>query len=86
MPLDPNRWTLKTQEAFQAATDNARAHSQPEVTPEHLLAALLGQHEGVVLAVLQRWLGPPRRVIELPAKLIRRATTPRPEPDGATQA
>jgi len=54
MPLDPNRWTLKTQEAFQAATDNARAHSQPEVTPEHLLAALLGQHEGVVLAVLQR--------------------------------
>src|SRR3954447_18640471 len=54
MPLDPNRWTLKTQEAFQAALDNARARSHPEVTPDHLLAALLGQEEGVVLPVLQK--------------------------------
>src|SRR3954454_17582703 len=54
MPLDPNRWTLKTQEAFQAALDNARVRSHPEVTPDHLLAALLGQEEGVVLSVLQR--------------------------------
>src|SRR5437764_12042943 len=54
MPVDPNRWTLKTQEAFQAAIDNARARSNAEVTPDHLLAALLGQEEGVVLSVLQR--------------------------------
>src|SRR5436190_2535743 len=54
LALDPNRWTLKTQEAFQAALDNARARNHPEVTPDHLLAALLGQEEGVVLAVLQR--------------------------------
>src|SRR2546421_10363750 len=54
MALDPNRWTLKTQEACQAALDNARARNHPEVTPDHLLAALLGQEEGVVLAVLQR--------------------------------
>src|SRR5919206_2288267 len=54
MALDPNRWTLKTQEAFQAALDNARARSHPEVTPDHLLAALLGQEEGVVLPVLQK--------------------------------
>jgi len=54
LALDPNRWTLKTQEAFQAAIDNARARSHPEVTPDHLLAALLGQEEGVVLSVLQR--------------------------------
>ncbi|MCU1449936.1 MAG: clpB, partial [Acidimicrobiales bacterium] len=38
----------------QAALDNARARSHPEVTPDHLLAALLGQEEGVVLAVLQK--------------------------------
>ena len=49
MPLDPNRWTLKTQEAFQAALDQARARNHPEVTPDHLLVALLGQEEGVVL-------------------------------------
>jgi ATP-dependent Clp protease ATP-binding subunit ClpB len=54
LALDPNRWTLKTQEAFQAAIDNARARSNAEVTPDHLLAALLGQEEGVVLSVLQR--------------------------------
>ncbi|MBV8160749.1 MAG: AAA family ATPase [Acidimicrobiia bacterium] len=54
MALDPNRWTLKTQEAFQAAIDNARARNNAEVTPDHLLAALLGQEEGVVLSVLQR--------------------------------
>ena len=54
MPLDPNRWTLKTQEAFNAAVDHARANSNPEVTPDHLLAALLGQEEGVVLPILQK--------------------------------
>ncbi|HEX8581688.1 MAG TPA: ATP-dependent chaperone ClpB [Acidimicrobiales bacterium] len=54
MPLDPNRWTLKTQEAFTAAVDAAKANSNPEVTPDHLLAALLGQEEGVVLPVLEK--------------------------------
>ena len=54
MALDPNRWTLKTQEAFQVAMDNARARSHPEVTPDHLLAALLRQEDGVVLPVLQK--------------------------------
>jgi ATP-dependent Clp protease ATP-binding subunit ClpB len=54
MAFDPNRWTLRTQEAFQAAVESARAQSNPEVTPDHLLAALLGQEEGVVLAVLQK--------------------------------
>jgi ATP-dependent Clp protease ATP-binding subunit ClpB len=54
MALDPNRWTIKTQEAFNAATDLARGRSNPEVTPAHLLAALLRQDGGVVLPVLTR--------------------------------
>ena len=54
MALDPNRWTLKTQEAFNAAVELARAASNPEVTPDHLLLALLGQDEGVVLPILQK--------------------------------
>jgi ATP-dependent Clp protease ATP-binding subunit ClpB len=54
MPLDPNRWTLKVQEAFGAAVDAAKAASNPEVTPDHLLLALLGQGEGIVLPMLQR--------------------------------
>jgi ATP-dependent Clp protease ATP-binding subunit ClpB len=54
MAFDPNRWTMRTQEAVQAAVEMARAQSHPEVTPDHLLAALLGQEEGVVLPVLQK--------------------------------
>jgi ATP-dependent Clp protease ATP-binding subunit ClpB len=54
MSLDPNRWTLKTQEAVNVAISSARTNSNPEVTPDHLLAALLQQEEGVVLPILQR--------------------------------
>jgi len=54
MVLDPNRWTLKTTEAFSSATEAARGASHPEVMPEHLLAALLSQEEGIVLPMLHR--------------------------------
>jgi ATP-dependent Clp protease ATP-binding subunit ClpB len=54
MALDPNRWTHKTQEAVSRAVELAKAESNPEVTPDHLLAALLGQEEGIVLPILQR--------------------------------
>ena len=52
--FDPNRWTQKTQEAFNEAVSRARAANNPEVTPEHLLGALLGQEATVVLPVLQK--------------------------------
>ena len=54
MPLDPNKLTRKTQEAVGAAQALARERNHSQVTPEHLLAALLGQPEGVVLPVLER--------------------------------
>src|SRR3954464_6352369 len=54
MPLDPNRWTHKTQEAMTRAVEAAKAESNPEVTPDHLLAALLRQDEGIVLPIVQR--------------------------------
>ena len=54
MALDPNRWTLKMQEAFNVAIELARSNANPEVTPDHLLVALLGQSEGVVLPILQK--------------------------------
>ena len=54
MAIDPNQWTQKTREAFNAAQDLARADSHPEVTPEHLLLALVGQADGIVLPILQR--------------------------------
>ena len=54
MPLDPNRWTHKTQEAITRAVEAAKAASNPEVTPDHLLLALVGQEGSIVLPILQR--------------------------------
>ena len=34
MALDPKKWTLKTNEAFAAAVDQAKSLSNPELTPE----------------------------------------------------
>src|SRR5437764_8620306 len=54
MVLDPKRWTTKTQQAVAAALESARANANPEVTPDHLLAALLRQDDSIVLPVLQK--------------------------------
>jgi len=52
--MDPKRWTLRTTEAFNAAVEMTKARNNPQMTPDHLLSALLGQAEGVVLPVLQK--------------------------------
>jgi len=52
MRLD--KFTIKAQEALAAARDLADQRAHQEVTPEHLLRTLVGQEEGVVLAVLRK--------------------------------
>jgi ATP-dependent Clp protease ATP-binding subunit ClpB len=54
MALDPNKWTHKTQEAFAAALDQAKANSNPEVTPDHLMSALFRQDDTLVLPIVQK--------------------------------
>ena len=54
MALDPKKWTLKTQEAIGAAVDLAKNNSNPELTPDHLLAAITRQDDTIVPAVLGR--------------------------------
>jgi ATP-dependent Clp protease ATP-binding subunit ClpB len=54
MALEPNRWTHKTQEAVTRAVEAAQSASNPEVTPDHLLLALVGQEDSIVLPILQR--------------------------------
>ncbi len=54
MPLDPNKLTRKSGEALGAAQSLARELNHSQVTPEHLLAAMVGQPESVVLPVLER--------------------------------
>ena len=54
MAVDPKKWTHKTAEAVKNAMELAQARSHPQLTADHVLAALLGQAEGVVLPILQR--------------------------------
>jgi ATP-dependent Clp protease ATP-binding subunit ClpB len=54
MAINPKQWTLKTQEAVAAAIDDAKARSNPELTPDHVLAALCRQDDTIVPAVLAK--------------------------------
>jgi ATP-dependent Clp protease ATP-binding subunit ClpB len=48
------RYTVKSQEAFQAAERTASESGHPEIGDFHLLSALLGQDGGTVAAVLDK--------------------------------
>src|SRR3954468_5053143 len=52
--MHSDRLTNKSQQAFAAALSIARARRNPQVTPYHLLVALLEQEAGIVVPVLQR--------------------------------
>ena len=54
MSISPDRWTLKTQEALAAALERARTEHHAEVTPDHILVALLGQADGMAGPILAR--------------------------------
>jgi len=52
--MDSNRFTVKAQEALQAAHNLAVRNSNQQVDVEHLLAALLEQDQGLATAILRR--------------------------------
>ncbi|MFI5209582.1 MAG: ATP-dependent chaperone ClpB [Gemmatimonadales bacterium] len=52
--MRPDRLTIKAQEAFRDAGDDARRRGNPVVNDAHLLLALLNQEEGVVQPLLQK--------------------------------
>jgi ATP-dependent Clp protease ATP-binding subunit ClpB len=52
MPIDPERWTNNTKAAFSAATGHAASANNPEMTPAHLLDALLAQDETMTRPLL----------------------------------
>ncbi|HEV7845009.1 MAG TPA: Clp protease N-terminal domain-containing protein, partial [Thermoleophilaceae bacterium] len=63
--MQPDRFTIKSQEALAAAQRLAGARHNPEVTPQHLLVALLEQEGGIVVPVLRRAGADPERVRRL---------------------
>jgi ATP-dependent Clp protease ATP-binding subunit ClpB len=52
--LNPDRFTIKSQEAIRAASQLAEERRNPQVMPEHLLVVLLEQDGGVVAPVLRK--------------------------------
>jgi ATP-dependent Clp protease ATP-binding subunit ClpB len=62
--MDPNKLTLKSQNALAEAGRLATELNHQQVAPPHLLAALLGDPEGVVLPLLQKLGASPRALRE----------------------
>ncbi|MGH2694848.1 MAG: ATP-dependent chaperone ClpB [Actinomycetota bacterium] len=58
--MDLNKLTVKSQEALAGAQTLAGDLNHQQVEPAHLLAALLGQSEGVVFPLLQKMGASPR--------------------------
>jgi ATP-dependent Clp protease ATP-binding subunit ClpB len=54
MAIKWEKLTVKSQEAVQGAAAHAAENGNPEVQPLHLMAALLEDHEGVVIPVLDK--------------------------------
>ena len=52
--MQPDRFTIKSQEALAAAQRLADERRNPQTTPEHMLAVLLEQEGGVVVPVLRK--------------------------------
>jgi ATP-dependent Clp protease ATP-binding subunit ClpB len=54
MAIRWDKFTVKSQEAVQAASSSATEHGNPELLPLHLLAALLEDKEGIIVPVLEK--------------------------------
>src|SRR5258706_11747420 len=49
-----NKFTIKSQEAIQAAQEIAASYSNQSIEPEHLLAALVQDSQGLVVPILRK--------------------------------
>ena len=54
MPFRFDKFTIKAQEAVQAAVELAATRGNPQVTPVHLIQALLAEREGIVRPLLEK--------------------------------
>ena len=68
--MDLSKFTLKAQQALQAAQALASEHDQQEIVPAHLLLALLDQEEGLTGPVLQKLSAAPAEVKKRAAEAV----------------
>ncbi len=67
-----DRLTIKSREALEEAQKIAQNNQNQQITPLHLLAALLGQSEGVVVPIINRLGLEPELILEKVTAKIRR--------------
>jgi ATP-dependent Clp protease ATP-binding subunit ClpB len=60
--MDINKYTEKAREAVAAAIELARKNNNPQIEPEHLVAALIQQKEGIVPDLLRRMSADPAAI------------------------
>src|SRR5689334_7065768 len=62
MAIRWDKFTVKSQEAIQQASEIASQHGNPELLPLHMLAALVRDREGIIAPVLTKLGANPARV------------------------
>jgi len=81
MPFRFDKFTIKAQEAVQNAVELAGSRGNPQVTPVHLLHALVAEHEGIVRPLLEK-IGVDRAHLE---RIIEAELSHLPKVSGGTQ-
>jgi ATP-dependent Clp protease ATP-binding subunit ClpB len=72
MPIRWDKFTVKSQEAVQRASELAAEHGNPELLPLHVLAALLADREGIVPPVLEKiGIGPEAALADVNREIAR---------------
>src|SRR5947199_3758957 len=85
--MQPDRFTIKSQEAIQAAQGLADERRNPQTTPEHMLAVLLEQEGGIVVPVLRKLGVAPaavRQTLGPALDALPKLSTAAPEPAGGS--
>ena len=54
MAVNFNKFTIKSQEAIQAAAEIASSYGNQQIEPDHLLAALIQDNESVAVSLIQK--------------------------------
>ena len=82
MPFRFDKFTIKAQESVQRALELAASRGNPQITPVHLLQALLAEREGIVRPLLEK-IGVDRGHLE---KIIEAELSHLPKVSGGAQA
>jgi len=70
--MDLNKMTQKAQEAILSAQESAYEGGHPEIEPEHLLASLVDQPDGIVPSVIRKMDIDPQRVSDATTAVLDR--------------